>query len=139
MKNSEIPNMTITDETTIADLEANDRDNYAKVVGGSSKTYTFPALSSAHKFMGEAFDHIMKRCGVVILPGHRKAHIDKHLKKQGVVVEQRTYPPDEPLFRSGLYVYKRGEMMGFVSSPFIRKSKICLIQKFHIETTETEM
>lgn len=137
MNNTEIPNMTITGETTIGDLEANDRSNYTEVVESKSKTYAFTSLRLAHKFMGKAFDHLMARCGVEILRNHQRPHIDKMLKKQGVKVEQRTYPPDEPLYKSGLYVYKRGDLVGFVSSPFIRRSILYLEdQNIYIETTE---
>jgi hypothetical protein len=139
MKNSEIPNMTITGETTIGDLEINDRDNYTHAVEKKSKIYAFPALRPAHKFMGEALDHVMTRCGVSLHPGHRKAHIDKALEKQGVKVEFRKYPPEEPMYKSGLYVYKHGDLMGFVSSPFIKKSSLYLGLKFFIETTELEV
>jgi len=132
MKNSEMPNMTITDETTLGDLEANDRDNYSHI---KTKTYAFTSKATALKFMGDTFDKIMGKLGIEIKPNSRAERIDKMLKKQGVKVEQRTYPPEEPLYKSGLYVYKRGDLAGFVSSPFIQESKLYLY-KFYIETTE---
>ncbi|MCP4116471.1 MAG: hypothetical protein GY737_13885 [Desulfobacteraceae bacterium] len=141
MKDSEIPNMTITDETTIGDLEQNDRANYTEAVQRNHKIYTFPSVPAAHEFMGQAFDKIMRRCGVHIKPGDRKAHIDKLLKREGVKVEQRTYGKDEKLYKSGLFVYTRGEIAGYVSSPFVQVGGSPLYQppKFYIQTTEKDM
>ncbi|MBI9090722.1 MAG: hypothetical protein JEZ12_16010 [Desulfobacterium sp.] len=139
MNNSELPNMTITGDTTIEDMELNDRDNYTEAVEKDHKTYTFSKVSVAKRFMGEAFDHIMKRCGINIKPGMHGAKIDKLMKVSGIKVEQRTYPPEEPLYRSGLFVYKRGELMGFVSSPFVKNSSVYLTPRIYIMTTEKEL
>lgn len=135
----DINTMTITSETTIADLEANDRANFTENVEKSHKTYMFPSVPVARKFMGEAFDRIIRKCGVEIQPGTNGHQIDRLLKMEGVKVEQRTYPPDEPLYRSGIFVYKRGELMGFVSSPFYEQATIYMAPKIYIMTTEKEM
>ena len=139
MNNTEIPNMTITDETTIGDLEINDRDNFTKNVEKDHKTYTFQSVRSARKFMGQAVDKIMNKCGVKIKRGGDARLIDRRLKAEGVKVEQRTYPPEEELYRSGLFVYKRGELIGFVSSPFRQISNLHLQDRLYIMTTEKEM
>ena len=139
MNNTEIPNMTITDETTIGDLEINDRDNFTKNVEKDHKTYTFQSVRSARKFMGQAVDKIMNKCGVKIKRGGDARLIDRRLKAEGVKVEQRTYPPEEELYRSGLFIYKRGELMGFVSSPFRQISNLHLQDRLYIMTTEKDM
>ena len=139
MNNTESPNMTITDETTIGDLEINDRDNFTKNVEKDHKTYTFESVRSARKFMGQAVDKIMNKCGVKIKRGGDARLIDQRLKAEGVKVEQRTYPPEEELYRSGLFVYKRGELIGFVSSPFRQISNLHLQDRLYIMTTEKEM
>lgn len=140
MKNSEIPNMTVTDETTIGDLEKNDRGNYAQNVEKKSRVYTFGNLGMAQRFMADAFGSIVKRCGIEIRRNHKAKDIDRMIKKQGVKVEHRAYPPEEPLYRSGLFVYVRGELMGFVSDPFVRKSTLYLSRPvFYIQTTQLEM
>lgn len=135
----DIQNMTITSETTIEDLEINDRDNYTENVEKNHKIYRFASVGTARKFMGEAFDNIMKRCGVFVTPGDHGSSMDVKMQSAGIKVEQRSYPPDEPLYRSGLYVYKRGELMGYVSSPFVRNSKLYLTPMVYIMTTEKDL
>lgn len=135
----DIQNMTITSETTIEDLELNDRDNFTETVEKGHKTYTFGSVRSAQKFMGQAFDQIMAKCGVKIKRGGDARIIDRRMKAEGVKVEQRTYPPDEPLYRSGLFVYKRGDLMGFVSSPFRQMSNIHIQNRLYIMTTEKDL
>ena len=68
--------------------------------------------------------------GVFVTPGDHGRSMDVKMQSAGIKVEQRSYPPDEPLYRSGLYVYKRGELMGYVSSPFVRNSKLYLTPRF---------
>jgi len=139
MDTAKIENMTVTSETTIGDLELNDRANYTQAVEKDHKIYTFDNVATARRFMGKAFDRIMQRVGVIVKPGMRSGEIGKFLKASGVKVEQRTYPPTEPLYRSGLFVYKRGELMGFVSSPFVKQSSIYLTPRFYVMTTEKEL
>ena len=139
MNNTEIPNMTITDETTIGDMEINDRDNFTENVEKAHRTYLFQSVPVAQKFMGQALDRIIRKCGVVVRYGVDRYQLDKWLNKEGIKIEQRTYPPEEPLYRSGLFVYKRGELMGFVSSPFYHQSAIYQQPKIYIMTTEKEM
>ena len=131
--------MTVTSDTTLGDLNQNDRANFKEAVLKRQKTFAFPGVIGAREFMGDAFNNIMRRCGIKIKRGDHKAHIDKQLKKHGIRVEHRTYPPEEQLYRSGLFIYKRGEMMGFVSSPFVKVSGLYTPPKYFIMTTEREM
>lgn len=133
--------MTVTKETTLGDIEQNDRDNYKETVEKNHRIYRFLSVSSAQKFMGQAVDKILKRCGVTVQPGTRGKIIEHRMKKNGVEVEHRKYDEDEELYRSGLFIYKHGELVGYASSPFVScpEQKFLTPMSIYIQTTETDM
>jgi len=133
--------MTVTKETTLGDVEQNDRDNFKETVQKNHKVYRFPSISSAQKFMGQAVDKILKRCGVKVQSGTRGKIIDHRMKKKGVEVEHRKYDEDEELYKSWVFIYKHGELVGYVSSPFVSslEQKFLTPTSIYIQTTETDM
>lgn len=129
--------MTVTNETTLGDIEQNDRNNFQDL---DYKTFRFPSVGSAQKFMGQAIDNIFKRCGVVVQPGTKGKKIDFQLKEKGMKVEHRKYGEDELLYKSGLFIYKKGELIGYASSPFVLESERLLTSSsVYIQTTEKSM
>ena len=123
-------------DTTLGDLNRRDRDNFSHVMEHGTKTYRFNSVGDARKFMGHCFDLIMKKCGVKVRAGMAAQGIDRLMRKHNVRVEHREYPPDEPLYQTGVYIYKNGEIAGFVSSPFrYQGTKIELLPQFFIRTT----
>jgi hypothetical protein len=123
-------------DTTLGDLNRRDRDNFDHVLKHDAKTYRFATAKDARRFMGHCFDQIMRKCGAKVRPGMDGPRIDRLMRKHSIKVEHRKYPPDEPLYQTGTYIYKNGEIAGFVSSPFrYQGQKIELLPQFFIRTT----
>jgi hypothetical protein len=123
-------------DTTLGDLNRRDRDNFDHVLKHDAKTYRFASVNDARKFMGHCFDLIMRKCGAKVRPGMDSNRIDRLMRKHNVKVEHREYPPDEPLYQTGMYIYKNGEIAGFVSSPFrYHGALVELLPQYFIRTT----
>lgn len=123
-------------DTTLGDLNRRDRDNFDHVLKHEAKTYRFTYASEARKFMGKCFDLIMRKCGAKIRPGMDGPRIERLMRNHNIKVEHREYPPDEPLYQTGVYIYKNAEIAGFVSSPFkYHGKKVELLPQIFIRTT----
>jgi len=122
-------------DTTLGDLNRRDRDNFDHIMKHDSQTYRVDSVADARKLMGHFVDKLMKKCGVKIRPGMDGNRIDRLMRKHNVRVEHREYPPDEPLYQTGVFIYKNGEIAGFVSSPFQYKGQIELLPQYFIRTT----
>jgi hypothetical protein len=122
-------------DNTLGDLNRLDRDNFAHIDNKDCKSYAFTTYEAAVKFMGQATDKAMRRCGVKVRPGMDGARIDRMMKSRGVKVEHREYGPDEVLYRSGIFIYDNREIAAFVSNPYVREGKIIdLHEKFIVRT-----
>ncbi|RLB94826.1 MAG: hypothetical protein DRH26_00055 [Deltaproteobacteria bacterium] len=122
-------------DTTLGDLNRLDRDNYAHIDNKDCKTYAFPSYKFAVKFMGQAFDNAMRKCGVKVRVGMASTKIDRMMKSRGVKVEHREYGQDEILYRSGIFIYDNREIAAFISNPFVREGNIIdLYEKYHVRT-----
>ncbi len=122
---------------TLGDLAEHDRDNFAHVLKKKGKVYKFVKYNDALAFMGQCFKSIMKKVGVKIKPGIDGEKIDKTMKEKKVKVEHREYPPEEELYRTGIFIYDNREIAGYVSNPFIDpiEVKYGLLPRYYIHTT----
>ncbi len=138
--------MAINDSgTTLGDLNRLDRDNFDHIMKRDGQIYKFATYKQAVMFMGQCVDKVMRKCGVKIRPGMDENRINRLMKSREVKVEQRTYDIEVESkradsqggtpYQSGLYIYSRQEIAGFVSSPFQVQSEIDLIPAFYIKTT----
>ncbi len=128
--------MAINDrDTTLGDLNRLDRDNFAHAMK-KAKTYKTPTAKAAQLLMGQCFDRAMRKCGVKVRPGMDGSEIAQLMIKKEVKVEHRVYDPkEEDLYQTGLYIYSKKEIAGFISSPFEYQGKIDLAPAFYVRTT----
>lgn len=116
-------------DMTLEEMEQHDIENLTYLMKNGKENH-FPNLFAARVFVRESLDGILKRCGVQCSSEAHPAFVDKQLGDNGVKVENRTYQ-GEDMWRSGLYVYKENEIVGFVSLPSRTK-----LGFFRVETTE---
>jgi len=127
--------MTYHSDTTLGDLNQIDRDNFAHVLRDESAVYQLKTQQEARQFMGECVDECLRKCGVRIYPNMGEGQYQALLDEQKVKLEFRPYPADEPLYHTGLYIYKNHEIAGFVSSPFQYITRLHVPTHFCIRTT----
>lgn len=133
-------------DTTLGDMQANDRDNFSHINNQDTKTYQFPSAKAAGMFMGQAFDKAMRKLGVKIRPGMDSARIDRLMVSKGVRVEHRVYPPEEEIHVSGFYIYRLSEdsdratreLAYFVSNPFFREGTIITLRRIFFVRTNVK-
>ncbi len=127
--------MTYHSDTTLGDLNQIDRDNFAHVLKDESVIYQLKTQQEARQFMGQCVDECLRKCGVKIYASMGGSQYQAILDEAGVKIEYRPYPADEPLYQTGLYIYKNHEIAGFVSSPFQYITRLHVPTHFCIRTT----
>ena len=108
---------------TVGDLAEHDKDMYLHAVR-NHKIRAFHNQKQAWSYVGSAFERILRKVGVTIR-GKGGRNIDKQLKRERVIVEDRKYKSDDPVgYKTGKYIYKNNELAGFVSHPYRKESRI---------------
>jgi hypothetical protein len=115
------------DDLTLDDLAANDLE-MAKYAVKNAKRYGFNTPIAAQKFVGYCVDMTLRRCGVTVIQGMPAPVLQKNMDEEHVSIESRTrdvgggpgsfYRGDDA-WRNGLYIFKAGELVAFVSVPMI--------------------
>ena len=94
----------------------------------NAKRYVFNTAQQCESFRGHCMGVTMKRIGIVVAPGMDAKFLEKKMKKEKIVIENRVKDPHGGLgsfykgqdaWRNGLYVYKAGELVAFISCPMI--------------------
>ena len=123
------------DDMTLSEIADNDAYMVeAKIKNASS--YFFVTLPQALKFIHACMKRTMDHLGVKIRPDSEPRFIDKVLKNKKVQVEHRNKYKDIDGWRNGIYVYKDGELIAFISTVLKRakEGKVdMLIPKQHME------
>ena len=89
-----------------------------KVAIKNSKRHKFFDQQKAFSFQGHCVKQTMDYVGVKVVPGMHHKMIDRLMSKNKVVVEGRTKYKGEDIWRNGIYIYKSGELVAFVSNVF---------------------
>ena len=106
------------DKLTFDEVAENDED-MAKYAVKNSKRYVFSNFKTAQAFMGKCVQITLNRCGLMILEGMPAEQVQKKMDKAKIQVENRAgLYRGEDTWRNGLYIFKAGELVAFVSVPF---------------------
>lgn len=114
---------------TLDDIKSNDIDNL-DVMLRDAKFRFFPDHRSAFAFIGHAVFSRLRDLGMTVREAtdHRRA--DEWMERNSVRIETRDYEGEDE-WRSGTYIYKGGEIVGFVTAP----QKNLTIDGYRVRTT----
>jgi len=92
----------------------------------------FKSAADAHEFQGRRLETILVSMGVNFRRGLKDpSYFDNVFKEKNIKVENRMYEEKEDEWRSGIYVYNRNEIGGFVGYP--------IFDEYHLEDGYTIM
>lgn len=112
----------MSDNITLADMHVRDVDNLQHVLKQRSKLYYFFTMKDVGGFMNKVLYGTLEKFGIDVVKLNMNEHnIDQALQQNNVKVENRPYEGDDR-WRSGLYIYKDGEIVEFIGHP--KKSEI---------------
>ena len=88
-----------------------------------AKEYWFNDEIKCRNFIGKCVFGTLEKCGIRIDEKTHEKIVDRLLEIHNVRVENRTYDaPDE--WRSGQYIYKKDQLVAFVSLPCLKKKSV---------------
>lgn len=124
---------TFKDDLTIEEAEEVDRE-MADVAIKNANAYNFPIkkmgngydVTEPREFIGKCLEDTMIRCGVKLFRGIKQdaaRFIQKQMDANKIVIENRSkdpfgkpfYKKPEDMWRNGLYIFKDGELVTFIS------------------------
>ncbi len=115
------------DKLTLNDVADNDLEMVKDAVK-NAKRYFFEDANQAMAFVGKCVQTTLNHCGLLILEGMKAELVQKKMDKKKIIVENRSkkwsgqpFYTGEDAWRNGLYIYKSGELVAFISSVSMEK------------------
>jgi len=115
------------DDLSLDELEQNDIAMTQDAIK-DAKRYVFNTAVAAQAFVGRCLETTLKRCGCPVFQGADKDILQRQMDQNKVQVENRSKAPapgygsfykGADAWRNGLYVYKAGELVAFISVPMV--------------------
>ena len=106
---------------TLDDLKANDIDNLEHVLRGA-KTFNFKTEREALEFQGQCLFPRLEELGLYASTVPSESLMQELMAEKEIRIETRPYENPEDQWRSGIYIYHKGEIAGFIS--LITKNEI---------------
>lgn len=103
------------DDMTLSEIAENDTYMVEETIRNADRFF-FYSLVSAQRFVGACMKNTMDYIGVKIRPNMHEKMVDRLLKSHKVQVEHRNKYQDEDAWRNGIYIYKNGELVAFIST-----------------------
>jgi|GEM_PF-4049696 len=104
-------------DLTLEGMKIRDVDNLKHVLKSRSRRHYFRNMTDVGSFMNMVLFDTLKKLGVdVVKFNMNPEQIDKSLDDNKVKVENRPYTGKDE-WRSGLYIYKAGEIVEFIGHP----------------------
>ena len=107
----------MTDNRTLGEIKADDIANLEHVIHKQCKEHLFASGTAAAEFVGHCLFKRLRKLGVKVNERIDERFVDAMLRKNNVKVENRRYTDEEDKWREGIYIYKDGEIVGFISQP----------------------
>ncbi|MHC4417212.1 MAG: hypothetical protein ACYSU6_01355 [Planctomycetota bacterium] len=123
------------DDMTLSEMAENDAYMVEERIKGAS-SYFFISMSQALKFVHACMKKTLDRLGVKVRPDSEPRFVDRMLKNRKVQVEHRNKYKGVDGWRNGIYIYKDGELIAFISTVLKRhkEGKVdMLIPREHME------
>lgn len=103
------------DDMTLSEMAENDAYMQAVAIK-DAQAYYFINIQEALNFLHKCTKRTMDHIGVKIRPDSDPRFVDKMLANKKVQVEHRKKYQDDDAWRNGIYIYKDGEMVAFIST-----------------------
>jgi len=108
------------DKLTLDEMGENDLAMTEDAAEKSVKKH-FYTKSEAIKYQAACVKQAIESTGVRILPGMGPKQAGAQLKWHNVQIETRRKYKGDDVWRCGVYIYKKGELIAFVSQAFYSK------------------
>lgn len=113
----------MVDNRTLGEIKAADVENLEYIIQKQCKEYLFDSGTKAAEFVGKCLFKRLRKLGVKVDGQIDDRFVDAMLKKHNVKVENRRYDQEDEKWKDGIYVYKDGEIVGFISQPRPQRSE----------------
>ena len=115
----------MTDNRTLDEVKADDIDMLGQLIK-KSKEYYFQNTREAMAFIHKALFDTLAKHGIIVNERVHPKMVDRLLKNNNLMVENRPYTNEEDVWRSGLYLYKTDtlELLAFISDITVKKGSI---------------
>ena len=132
------------DDLTMDELRENDIEMTKDAIR-NAKRYVFRTPRQAQAFVGQCVQMTLNHCGLMILEGMPAELVQRKMDENKVQVENRTKDPhggSGPFYKggdswkNGLYIYKKGELVAFVSAPMIENDNPFALNKADVAKLE---
>lgn len=113
---------------TLDDIKHRDILNLEVFLNKKGRLYRkFQTSKDASEFQGRRLEMILVFMGVNFQRGLRdQEYFDNIFKEKNIKIENRIYEEEDDEWRSGIYVYNRNEIAGFVGYPVFNPERIDL-------------
>ncbi len=107
---------TYREKMTLDEIKVNDREMQDISIKNANRYY-FVTYKEAKNFIGGCLKTTLDRLGVTIVPNMHAGFVDRMLKNNKVEIEERDqrFYKGKEAWKQGLYIYKDGEMVTFIS------------------------
>ena len=113
----------MTDNRTLGEIKADDIANLEHVIHKQCKEHLFASGTAAAEFVSKCLFKRLRKLGVKVNGQIDQRFVDAMLEKHNVKVENRRYEEEQDKWREGIYIYKDGEIVGFISQPTPQRSE----------------
>lgn len=112
-----------TDEMTLDEISDNDLAMVKDAIKNANKYSFGKNKQQAMAFFKHCMDITLKRCEITVNPPKgtyaRELYekvLDKQMAEGGILIEHRNKYRANDMWRNGLYVFKNGELVAFISN-----------------------
>jgi len=107
----------VADNRTLGEIKAADVENLEYIIQKQCKEHLFPNGTTAAEFVSKCLFKRLRKLGVKVNGQIDERFVEAMLEKHNVKVENRRYEEEQDKWREGIYIYKDGEIVGFISQP----------------------
>lgn len=110
------------DNLTLDEVAENDQEMHKEAIK-NARRYFFKNAWSAQAFVGKCIEVTLKRLGCVVIQGMPAGRLQGLMDEKKIQIENRNgmYSFDnDDFWRNGLYIFKAGELVAFISVPMQR-------------------
>lgn len=105
------------DNMTLDEIAANDLEMTKDAIK-NSKRYKFFDPKQAFAFTGQCMKNTLDHIGVKIVTGMHGKMAQRIMDRNKVQIESRKKYQGDDQWRNGIYIYKAGELVAFISNVF---------------------
>jgi hypothetical protein len=113
-------------EMTLDEVSENDQAMMDDAIKNSNR-FAFESPEKAVRFVGGCIGATLIHLGIPLAHKMDPKMLDTVQESRGIVIEKRQYPPDQDVWKSGIYIYKKDILAAFISEIFVPKKSGVLV------------